>query len=171
MEWYLIETVSKREHVVKDRIERLVRQTAMEGVSEVLVPMQAKSTSKPRSQDTVAYPGYVFIQMDLNDENWNSIRHILDVKGFVSHEDPDAKGPTPAPLADAEMASYLEPISPGNAGWSFAIGDTVRIISGPMEDIIGQVSTIASTGKATVEINVFGRMTPVDVEASQLVKT
>ena len=171
MDWYLIETMSQRERTVKDRIERLMRQGSVEGISAVLVPMQGSQKGDKgakRNQDQVAYPGYVFVQMAMDDDNWNEIRRVLDVKGFVSYDDPENRGPKPAALAEGDMQAYLQPIEPGNVGWSFGIGDTVRITSGPMEDIVGAVANIGPTGKATVEVNVFGRITPVDVEASQL---
>ena len=173
MEWYLIETMNQRERTVKERIERMTRQGGVDGIGEVLVPTQTtgrNGRSGTTAKDNPAYPGYVFIQMDMTDERWMEIRRVLDVKGFVSHENPDTGRDEPAALSEREMEQYLTPIEAGNIGWSFAIGESVRITSGPMEDIVGYVTDIGHSGKATVEINVFGRMTPVEVEASGLAR-
>ena len=109
------------------------------------------------------FPGYVLLYMEMNDETWYVVRNTRGVTGFVG---PQGK---PTPLTDEEIRRMqLEKVT---IKTDFAVGDTIRVVNGPLTDMTGEIKSInATTGKCSVDINIFGRLTPAELDTYQIEK-
>jgi transcriptional antiterminator NusG len=165
--WYVVHTYSGHENKVKANIEKLVENRGMEDViHEVVVPTEdvveiknGKKKVKPKK----IFPGYVIVNMVMNDETWYVIRNTRGVTGFVG------PGSKPIPLSDEEVKSMG--IEAPVLQIDVAVGDTVKVISGPFESFIGTVKGInAEKHILKVLISMFGRETPVELDFGQVEK-
>ena len=172
MDWYLIKTATGRERVVRDRIDRLKAREGMDDIEEVLVPTRSESTGTGKSRRTVdkpAFPGYVLIRMDMHDSNWETVRRVMDVMGFVGYDSDEYDMPVPQAIPEQEVMQYLGEAHIDTAMLNIQIGDTVRIKEGPFEDVIGRIGdTDGRAGKVTVDVSVFGRMTPIETPVANI---
>lgn len=172
-QWFVIHTLSGQEQKVKDSIERRLKAEEMEEyIKEVLVPME-KVAEVRNGKKTVTsrklYPGYVFVDIALLDENqklfekpWYFIRDTPGIIGFVGGE-----RPTPTPGEDIELIKSQIAASEDTERpkVSFDVGETVKINDGPFLNFSGVIEEIdPDKGKLKVTVNVFGRNTPVELE-------
>ncbi len=158
--WYVVHTYSGYENKVKANIEKTIENRHLEEeILEVRVPMQDVMEMKNGARRTVQkkmFPGYVLINMVMNDDTWYVVRNTRGVTGFVG------PGSKPVPLSEAEMKPLG--IKTENVSVDFVEGDTIAVVAGVWKDTIGVVQRI-DFGKQTATINVelFGRETPVEI--------
>ncbi|TCL58085.1 transcription antitermination protein nusG [Kineothrix alysoides] len=158
--WYVVHTYSGYENKVKANIEKTIENRHLEEeILEVRVPMQdvveMKNGAKKNVQKKM-FPGYVLINMVMNDDTWYVVRNTRGVTGFVG------PGSKPVPLTEAEMKPLG--IRMENISVDFAEGDMIAVVAGVWKDTVGVVQRI-DYGKQTATINVelFGRETPVEI--------
>ncbi len=166
--WYVVHTYSGYENKVKANIDKTIENRHLEDqILEVRVPMQdvveLKNGAKKQVQKKM-FPGYVLINMVMNDDTWYVVRNTRGVTGFVG------PGSKPVPLTEAEMRPLG--IKSDNIVVDFAEGDTVVITGGVWKDTIGVIQAM-NYGKQIVTINVelFGRETPVEISFADVRKT
>ncbi len=178
-QWFVIQTLSGLEQKVKDSIEKRIKPEEMgEYVTEVLVPME-KVVEVRNQKKTVTnrklWPGYVFVDMVLLDDNkkiieaaWYFIKETPGVIGFVGGEPPI---PTPTEEVEAIKAQISASEDSERPKVSFAVGETVKINNGPFLNFSGLIEEIEpERGKLKVTVNIFGRNTPVELEYWQVEK-
>jgi len=165
--WYVVHTYSGYENKVKANIEKTIENRHLEEeILEVRVPMQDVMELKNGVRKTVQkkmFPGYVLINMVMNDDTWYVVRNTRGVTGFVG------PGSKPVPLSEAEMKPLG--IRTENISVDFAEGDTIAVVAGVWKDTIGVVQRM-DFGKQTATINVelFGRETPVEISFAEVRK-
>ena len=165
--WYVVHTYSGYENKVKANIEKTIENRHLEEeILEVRVPMQdvveMKNGAKKNVQKKL-FPGYVLINIVMNDDTWYVVRNTRGVTGFVG------PGSKPVPLTEAEMKPLG--IRTENITVDFAEGDTIAVVAGVWKDTVGMVQRI-DYGKQTATINVdlFGRETPVEIGFAEVRK-
>ncbi len=165
--WYVVHTYSGYENKVKANIDKTIENRHLEDqILEVRVPMQEvvelKNGAKKQVQKKM-FPGYVLINMVMNDDTWYVVRNTRGVTGFVG------PGSKPVPLTEAEMRPLG--IKSDSIVVDFAEGDTVVVIGGVWKDTVGVIQTM-NEGKQIITINVdlFGRETPVEISFSDVKK-
>ncbi len=165
--WYVVHTYSGYENKVKANIEKTIENRHLEEeILEVRVPMQDVVEMKNGARKTVQkkmFPGYVLINMVMNDDTWYVVRNTRGVTGFVG------PGSKPVPLSEAEMKPLG--IKTENISVDFAEGDTIAVVAGVWKDTVGVVQRM-DFGKQTATINVelFGRETPVEISFAEVRK-
>lgn len=165
--WYVVHTYSGYENKVKANIEKTIENRHLEEeILEVRVPMEDVVEVKNGAKKTVQkkmFPGYVLINMIMNDDTWYVVRNTRGVTGFVG------PGSKPVPLTEAEMKPLG--IKTENISVDFAEGDTIAVVAGVWKDTVGVVQRM-DFGKQTATINVelFGRETPVEISFAEVRK-
>ncbi|HJA31877.1 MAG: transcription termination/antitermination protein NusG [Clostridiales bacterium] len=165
--WYVAHTYSGYENKVKADLEKTIENRHLEEeILEVRVPMQEVVEMKNGAKKTVQkklFPGYVLVNMVMNDDTWYVVRNTRGVTGFVG------PGSKPVPLTEAEMKPLG--IKAENVSIDFAEGDTIVVVAGAWKDTVGAVQKI-DYNKQTVTINVelFGRDTPVEISFAEVRK-
>ena len=165
--WYVVHTYSGYENKVKANIEKTIENRHLEEeILEVRVPMQDVVEVKNGARKTVQkkmFPGYVLVNMNMNDDTWYVVRNTRGVTGFVG------PGSKPVPLTEAEMKPLG--IKVENISVDFAEGDTIAVVAGVWKDTVGVVQRM-DFGKQTATINVelFGRETPVEISFAEVRK-
>lgn len=163
--WYVVHTYSGYENKVKANIDKTIENRHLEEqIIEVRVPMQDVVEIKNGARKNVQkkmFPGYVLINMVMNDDTWYVVRNTRGVTGFVG------PGSKPVPLSEAEMKPLG--IKMENVSVDFAEGDAISVVAGVWKDTIGVVQRI-DFGKQTATINVelFGRETPVEIDFAEV---
>jgi len=179
IQWFVIHTLSGQEQRVKESIEKRLKAEEMgEYIREVLVPME-KVAEVRNGKKTVTtrklYPGYVFINMALLDENqriiekpWYFIRETQGIIGFVGGDRPTSTPESEIELIKAQIADTEDRERPKV---NFDVGETVKINDGPFLNFSGVIEEIEpERGKLKVTVNIFGRNTPVELEYWQVEK-
>ena len=176
--WYIIHTYSGQEERVQKNLEQRIQSLDMQGkIFQVVVPTEEEivlKDGKRRPERKKVFPGYILVQMSLDDESWYVVRNTPGVSGFVSIEDENEKRPKPVPLEDEEVEGILRQIESGapKVAVGFQKGQMVRISAGPFADFMGTVSDIdAGKGKIRVLVSFFGRETPVELDFLQVERT
>ena len=165
--WYVVHTYSGYENKVKANIEKTIENRHLEDeILEVRVPLQDVVELKNGARKTVQkkmFPGYVLINMVMNDDTWYVVRNTRGVTGFVG------PGSKPVPLTEAEMKPLG--IKTENISVDFSEGDTIAVVAGVWKDTVGVVQRM-DFGKQTATINVelFGRETPVEISFAEVRK-
>ena len=166
--WYVVHTYSGYENKVKANIEKTIENRHLEDqIIEVRVPMQdvveIKNGAKKQVQKKM-FPGYVLLNMVMNDDTWYVVRNTRGVTGFVG------PGSKPVPLSEEEMKN-LGFNEEGGIVVDLAEGDTVTVIGGAWEDTVGVIQSV-NVAKQVVTINVelFGRETPVEISFAEVQK-
>ena len=163
--WYVVHTYSGYENKVKANIEKTIENRHLEEeILEVRVPMQDVVELKNGAKKTVQkkmFPGYVLINMIMNDDTWYVVRNTRGVTGFVG------PGSKPVPLSEAEMKPLG--IKTENVSVDFTEGDTIAVVAGVWKDTVGVVQRM-DFGKQTATINVelFGRETTVEISFAEV---
>lgn len=162
--WYVIHTYSGYENKVASNLMTTAENRGMQDmILEVKVPTETVTEikdDKTKEVERKLYPGYVFVKMIYTDETWYIVRNVRGCTGFVG---PSSK---PIPLTEAEV--YRMGVETRVVEVSYEVGDSVRIIDGPLEDFIGTVEEL-NTDKNYVRVivSMFGRETPVELELGQ----
>ena len=165
--WYVVHTYSGYENTVKATIEKTVQSRQLqEQIIAISIPMETVTeiteSGVSKTYDRKLYPGYVFIKMVYSDDTWHVIRNVRGVAGFVG-----ASGNDPIPLTDDEV--YDMGVEKREIVVNYAVGDTVRILDGPLTSFTGTVETIEVDKNAvSVIVSMFGRETPVEFELDQV---
>ena len=170
-DWYVIHTYSGYENKVKMNLEKRVESMNMEEkIFRVLVPMEDEIEFKNGKQKITkrkVYPGYVLVEMEMTDDSWYVVRNTPGVTGFVG------TGTKPIPLLDHEVVKILQQmgLDEVHRRVDFEINQSVQVIDGPFKDFVGVVREILEDkGKLRVEVSMFGRETPVELEFAQVQK-
>ncbi len=165
--WYVVHTYSGYENKVKADIEKTIENRHLENeILEVRIPMEEvvelRNGAKKKVQKKL-FPGYVLINMYMNDDTWYVVRNTRGVTGFVG------PGSKPVPLTEAEMRPLG--IREENVVVDFGVGDMVTVIAGVWKDTVGVIQSM-NESKQTVTINVelFGRETPVEISFAEIKK-
>ena len=158
--WYVVHTYSGYENKVKADIEKTIENRNLhDTILEVKVPMQDVVEVKNGSKKTVQkkmFPGYLLVNMIMNDETWYVVRNTRGVTGFVG------PGSKPVPLTEAEMKPLG--IKTDNVTIDFEEGDTIVVVAGAWKDTVGAVQRIDYNKQtATINVELFGRETPVEI--------
>jgi transcriptional antiterminator NusG len=169
--WYVINTYSGHEKKVKQNLEHRVSSlNQTRSVRQVVVPTETVQEMKDNQKVSVekrTMPGYVLVNMDLSDDSWSLVKNTPGVTGFVGSSN------EPIPLTQQEVDRLLHREvavrTPSRA--QFAIGESVKVISGPLSDFSGEISEInEDASKLKVLVSIFGRETPVEVGYDQVKK-
>jgi len=165
--WYVVHTYSGYENKVKANIDKTIENRHLEDqILEVRVPMQEvvelKNGAKKQVQKKM-FPGYVLINMVMNDDTWYVVRNTRGVTGFVG------PGSKPVPLTEAEMRPLG--IKSDEILVDFEEGDTVTVIGGVWKDTIGVIQTMNHNKQiVTINVDMFGRETPVEISFAEVKK-
>jgi transcriptional antiterminator NusG len=175
LRWYVVHAYSGMEKAVERNIRERINRAGMQDMfGEILVPteevVEIKNGQK-RSSERRFYPGYVLVQMVMNDDTWHLVKHTNKVTGFVG----GAKN-RPAPISDDEVAKILGQMEEGTEKprhkVEFVVGEYVRVKDGPFTDFNGTVEEVNyEKSKVRVSVTIFGRATPVELEFAQVEKT
>ena len=165
--WYVVHTYSGYENKVKANIDKTIENRHLEEqIIEVRVPMQDVTELKDGVRKTSSkkmFPGYVLINMVMNDDTWYVVRNTRGVTGFVG------PGSKPVPLTDAEMRPLG--IKTDNVVVDFDEGDTVAVIGGVWKDTVGVIQTMNHNKQSvTINVELFGRETPVEISFADVKK-
>lgn len=172
-QWYVVHTLTGQEDRVRTSIQKVIDSGKLgESVAQVLVPMEKVSEvreGKKKISERRVFPGYVMIQMELNDDTWYIIKSTPGVSGFVG------SGARPVALAEEEVQQILqasqEKMEKPTPKVIFDKGEAVRINEGPFTNFNGVVEEIhPEKGKLKVTVTIFGRATPVELEYWQVEK-
>ena len=158
--WYVVHTYSGYENKVKANIEKTIENRNLQDqILQVSVPMQDEVEIRNGQKKQISkkmFPGYVLINMVMNDDTWYVVRNTRGVTGFVG------PGSKPVPLTEAEMKAMG--VANEEIELDFEVGDTVTVMSGAWENYQGIVKSInESKQTVTISIDVFGRETPVEI--------
>ena len=172
--WYVVHAYSGFEKaVVRSLNERINLSTLQDFFGDVLVPteevVEMRGGQKRRSERKF-FPGYVLVNMELNDDTWHLVKDTPKVMGFIG-----GKADAPAPLTEAEARAILDRVEEGSEKVTpktvFEPGELVRVIDGPFNDFNGVVEEVNyEKSRLTVAVTIFGRSTPVDLDFSQVEK-
>ncbi len=166
--WYVVHTYSGYENKVKADLEKTIENRRLQDVIlEVSVPMEDVVEIRDGFRKTTQkkmFPGYVLINMVMNDDTWYVVRNTRGVTGFVG------PGSKPVPLSEEEMARMG--IGKETLKIDLAVGDTVVVVSGVWEGTIGQIREVnESKQSVTIAVEMFGRETPVELAFTEVRKT
>lgn len=174
MRWYVVHAFSGFEKKVAVALkERIELHNMQDRFGEVLVPteevVEMRAGQKRRSERKF-FPGYVLVQMELDDASWHLVKDTPRVMGFIG-----GKADTPAPITEAEAAAILQRVEAGTEAprpkTMFEPGEMVRVIDGPFNDFNGVVEEVNyEKSRLNVAVLIFGRSTPVELEFSQVEK-
>ncbi|WP_026525932.1 MULTISPECIES: transcription termination/antitermination protein NusG [unclassified Butyrivibrio] len=165
--WYVVHTYSGYEMKVKANLEKTIENRHLQNqIFEVRVPVQDVVEMKNGTRKNVSrkmFPGYVLVNMDMNDETWYVVRNTRGVTGFVG------PGSKPVPLSDAEIKPLG--IKTENMSIDFGVGDEIEVVAGVWNGTVGIVQRM-DFGKqsATINVNLFERETPVEISFSEIRK-
>ena len=165
--WYVVHTYSGYENTVKATIEKTVQSRQLqEQILAISIPMETVTeiteAGVSKTYDRKLYPGYVFVKMVYSDDTWHVIRNVRGVAGFVG-----ASGSDPFPLSDEEV--YEMGVEKREIVVNYAVGDTVRILDGPLSSFTGVVESMeVEKNSVSVIVSMFGRETPVEFELDQV---
>ena len=175
MRWYVIHAYSGFEKQVRRSLEERVKRAGMEDkFGEILVPTEEVVEMKDgqkRKSERKFFPGYVLVQMEMDDDTWHLVKNVPRVMGFIGGR-PDK----PAPISDQEAEAILNRVREGTEKPKpkvlFEVGEIVRVTDGPFTDFNGAVEEVNyEKNRLRVAVLIFGRSTPVELEFSQVEKT
>jgi transcriptional antiterminator NusG len=169
--WYVVHTYSGFEEKVKLTIEdKKDKKGLQDKITRILIPTEKVIEvrgGKKKESDRKFYPGYILVEMEMDDETWHFIRNTPRVTGFIG-------GTNPVPLLDEEVAVILQQIEKGPVSQvrtQFRKGEGVRIIDGPFANFLGTVEDVdIEHGRLSVMVSIFGRQTPVELNFFQAEK-
>ncbi len=171
--WFVINTYSGHENKVKHNLEHRVETMGQQTrVRQVVVPTESVSEIKDGKKIQVekrTMPGYVLVNMEMTDDVWGLVKNTPGVTGFVGSRN------KPVPLSKPEVDRLLHRDEPGTERArpqaQFEMGETVKVISGPLSDFSGEIAEInEDAAKLKVLVSIFGRETPVEVNYDQVKK-
>lgn len=168
--WYVIHTYSGYENKVSANLERKVHSLGMENeIFRIVIPMEKEvelnKDGKKRVVERKVFPGYVLVEMIVNDRSWYAVRNTPGVTGFVG------SGTKPIPLTDEEVRQIMASmgVEEARVHIDFQLQQLVRLKSGPFADQVGKIAEInEERGKLKVLVDMFGRETPVEIDFTQV---
>lgn len=173
LQWYIVHTYSGFENKVKKNLAEMIKMRGQEEFfGQILVPTEQVLELKKGQKKTSLrkfFPGYIMVQMVLNDETWHTVRNTAKVTGFVGGE----IKPTPIPDGEAErlLRQIEEGVSRPKPKYRFEEGDEIRVIDGPFSNFQGVVEEVKQDKeKLRILITIFGRPTPVELDFIQVNK-
>jgi transcriptional antiterminator NusG len=174
LRWYVIHAFSNYENQVKKNLEERIKRTGLEGFfGKILVPTEEvveMRQGQQRKSERKFFPGYVLVQMELNDETWHLVKEVPRVLGFIG-----GTPERPAPITEIEAEAILNRVEAGvnkpRPKILFEVGEVVRVIEGPFKDFNGVVEEVNyEKSKLRVSVLIFGRSTPVELDFGQVEK-
>jgi transcription termination/antitermination protein NusG len=175
LRWYIVHAYSGMEKAVERNIAERIARSGMQGkFGRILVPTEEVVEMKNGSRKTTErrlFPGYVFVEMVMDDDTWHLVKHTNKVTGFVG----GAKN-RPAPISEDEVQKIVSQMQEGTDKprhkVEFMVGEMVRVKEGPFTDFNGSVEDVNyEKSRVRVSVMIFGRSTPVELEFSQIEKT
>lgn len=173
--WYVVHTYSGYEQKAKAALEERVRSLKMEHkIGEVVVPVERVQELGKGGERKVSsrkfFPGYIFVNMDLDEETWHVVKNTPKVTGFVGHST------TPPEVPESEVRAIRQQMEEGalrpQPKVRFEVGESVKVVNGPFQDFNGTVEEVKpDKGKVRVLISIFGRATPVELDFVQVEKS
>ncbi len=167
--WYVVHTYAGYENRVMANLQKRVESMGMQDkIFQILVPMEKEIISKGGQRKTVMkriYPGYVLVEMIVEDDSWYVVRNTPGVTGFVG------SGTRPIPLTEDEISSILKQmgLAEGKPRIDLEINQLIRVVDGPFKNFEGTVEEInVEKGKLKVMVSMFGREVPVELEFHQV---
>ena len=171
-EWYVVNTYSGHENKVKEKLEMRASTMGMEDyIFRVVVPEQKEieiKDGKEKEKIKKMFPGYILVEMIMNDEAWFIVRNTPGVTGFIGSS---GKGAKPFPLTPQEADKILNQMGMSRleVNTDLNVEDTVKVIGGPFAGMYGKIKNIDSaTGLLEVSLDLFGQETNVELELSQI---
>src|SRR5512139_761245 len=174
LRWYVIHAYSGFENQVKRSLEERVKRAGLQHMfGQVLVPTEEvveMREGQKRKSDRKFFPGYVLVQMEMNDETWHLVKDVPRVMGFIG-----GTSDRPAPITEKEAMAILDRVQEGaekpRPKVLFEPGEVVRIVEGPFNDFNGVVEEVDyEKNRLRVAVLIFGRSTPVELEFGQVEK-
>jgi len=171
--WYIVHVVSGHEKKVAKLIEEQARKKNLQDyISKVVVPTEEVVEVRRNQKVNVEkkfLPGYILINMEMNDDSWHFVRNVSKVTGFLG------SGVKPSPVSEAEVQPIFKQMEEGSVvtkkALTFEVGESVKINDGPFESFIGVVSDVdEEKSRLKISVSIFGRSTPVELEFSQVEK-
>ena len=164
--WYVLHTYSGYENKVKESLEKLIESKKLDNsIVDARVPtetvVEQKENGEQKEIERKLFPGYVLVKMVLTNESWYLVRNIRGVTGFVG------PGSRPVPLTEEEVAKMG--VEKKVVSISYAEGDEVKVLTGPLEGFVGVVEAIdADKDLVKVTVSMFGRETPVELKLNEV---
>lgn len=163
--WYVVHTYSGYENKVAQNIEKVVENRGLHDlIHEVKIPTETVvevKDNKSREVERKIFPGYVLVKMVLTDDSWYVVRNTRGCTGFVG------PGSKPVPLTEAEVEALGVEVKQIEV--TYGVGDSVKIIEGPLEGFVGCVDALdRDAGSVRVIVSMFGRETPVELALGQV---
>ena len=174
MQWFVVQAFSNYEKRVKLTLEEAIERHGMQDLfGEIMVPTEEvveMKAGQKRTSERKFFPGYVLVQMVMNDDTWHLVKSTPRVSGFIG-----GKASDPTPLTDAEALAILQQVQDGSDAprhkFSFEPGELVRVTEGPFADFNGTVEDVNyEKSKLRVAVSIFGRSTPVELDFGQVEK-
>lgn len=163
--WYVVHCYSGQEYKVRHAIEQRIETMGMQdSIFDVIVPTEAEieiKDGKKREVEKRVFPGYILVELKLNEDSWYVVRNTPGVTGFVG------MGNEPTPLRDDEVKQIIDRMESETTVYklNFKVGEKVRIKDGPFNDFVGEVAAIdTDKQKVRVMVSFFGRDTPVELD-------
>lgn len=172
-QWYVVHTYSGYEKKVKESLQnRIEAEGVQDRFGDVLIPSETvveMKKGKKRTGTRSFFPGYLLVQMELDEKTWHLVRHTPKVTGFVG-------GKSPAPIPQSEVEEIRSQMAEGRLKpkpkVTFTEGESVRVTDGPFSNFNGLVESIKpEKGKVVVLVSIFGRATPVELDFTQVEKS
>ncbi|MGK2941405.1 MULTISPECIES: transcription termination/antitermination protein NusG [Gammaproteobacteria] len=174
MRWFVVHAYSGYEKTVQRTLKERVARAGLEGkFGDILVPTEEVVEMKDgqkRSSERKFFPGYVLVQMEMDEETWHLVRSVPRVLGFIG-----GSGDKPAPITEREAEEILDRVREGQDKPKpkvlFEVGEMVRVADGPFNDFNGVVEQVNyEKSRLNVSVMIFGRSTPVELDFSQVEK-
>ena len=165
--WYVVHTYSGYENTVKATIEKTIESRQLQDrILAISIPMEEVTeiteSGVSKTYDRKVYPGYVLVKMVYSDDTWHVIRNVRGVTGFVGTSSND-----PTPLTEEEV--YAMGVEKKEIIVNYAVGDTIRILDGPLSGFTGKVENIeVDKNRVDVVVSMFGRETSVEFELDMI---
>jgi len=170
-EWYVVNTYSGHESKVKEKLEMRASSMGMEDyIYRVVVPEQKEIDEKGKEKMKKMFPGYILVEMIMNDEAWFIVRNTPGVTGFIGSS---GKGAKPFPLTPAEVDKILGSMGMSRLeiGNSLNVDDMVKVIAGPFANMFGKVKALdMENQKVEVLLDLFGQETSVELGLTEIEK-
>lgn len=174
LQWYVVHAYSGFENQVKRSLEDRVKRSGLdEKFGEILVPTEEvveMRDGQKRKSDRKFFPGYVLVQMEMDEASWHLVKDCPKVMGFIG-----GRSDKPTPISQREAQNILDRIQEGvekpKPKVLFEVGEVVRVIDGPFTDFNGAVEEVNyDKSRLRVAVSIFGRSTPVELEFGQVSK-
>lgn len=171
--WYIAKAQTGQENkVTKSLKERIVNHKMTEFFSDILVPEETVVTTANGKKKTIKkkfFPGYVLIKMIMNDKTWHLVKSTDKITGFIG-----GTLDKPSPITNEEAAYMTSQMEEGfkkpRTSINFTEGESVKVIEGPFTNFVGTIEAVNEKGKVKVNVSIFGRPTPVELDFTQVEK-